>query len=265
MKYCKHCGKPIEENGVCDCEKAVAERQSAGSGASNVADTPYVAMPHSERPKQDSKFVDSLKNIPVILTSYMKNPKKTVGIAKKTDDIIAGGLFAAIMFLALLLSNCCYFGRIAAVSRGYIGFNFGVALLSAFLTTLFAAGGYVLIAFVLRMAFKKADNGMKAFTDSVISFGVNSIVPAAAVILGGLFMLFASYIGLFFFCVAVFWYVICALRELDSAPGEPKNLFVYMIVKAAAPAFAVIAVLLIFVWMNALGLSSAVSSMFGIL
>lgn len=265
MKFCKYCGSPIEDGQVCNCENAVKERENLQQSAQNFAGAPYVSMPQASQNSNSNKFVDTLKNLPVILTSYLKNSKKTVSIAKKTEDIIAGAIFIAILFLTLLISNSCYFGKIAAASYGYIGFNFGIVLLSAFLITLFAVGGYVLVTFVLQLAFAKTKNNVKALKDSVISFGINSIIPAAAVLLGGLFSLFASYIGVFFFGVAIFWYVISAIGEIDAVVTEPKNVFAYTMVKVLSVTLAVLLVLLMFVWMNALGISSAAGSLLGML
>lgn len=147
MKFCQICGRPLQDNEVCNCQ---AQRQPAPEEQRTVAaaqpayqqpaapqpqprpvapqpqpqpqprpvmpqqqpvmpQQPYYAQPVQKAP--DGKFVKSLKNIPVVFKSYWTSSDKLELAAKKGKDIILPLLFIAILFFINLILGICYFAR----------------------------------------------------------------------------------------------------------------------------------------------------------
>lgn len=258
MKYCKYCGNKIEDNEVCTCPGAVNARQDVPtqrfSGKAEMRQASGQSNPYAEvmaGNRGENPFLKSLKNMPCIFTSYFTDMKKTIEIGRSTDDIIAGGLFAAVLFLALFISANCFFGAIF--------YNFGVVILSAFLMTIVAAAGYLLIALVPKLMLAKTGQPLKQLTDCVFSFGCHSIPASMIVIVGGLFFLFAPAIGIFFYIAAIVWMMVAAFSDLDADVSAPKNAIVFLMIKALFATIAAALVLLILVWMIRLDVSVAVN------
>lgn len=247
MKFCKHCGSQIADDAVCNCPAAVAERQGQAAPQQPAPyASPYAAQ-GAAQPAGESKFVKSLKNVPQVLLSYFKNPKEVVATCKQTGDVIVAAAYTFILFIALLAANSCIFGKICVVfgpfaalsslsfsasSASVLGFNFGFVLLAALMETVAITALYTLGKFVLIALNVKPLNAGKAITDSFISFGVNSIVPIASIIVGGLFYMLTSFIANIFFIFAAAWYIIAALSELKDELPPAQNSFVRILTTA---------------------------------
>lgn len=238
MKFCKHCGSQIADDAVCNCPDAVAERQGQAEPQQPVSYVSPYAAQEAAQPMGENKFVKSLKNLPQALLSYIKDPKQTVAISKQTGDVIVAAIYTFILFIALLAANSCIFGKICVAFGPFaslasyaspvagFGFNFGLVLLASLMETVAITALYTLGKFVLLALNVKPLNAGKAITDSFISFGVNSIVPIAAIVVGGLFYMLTSFIANIFFIFAAIWYVIAALSELKDELPLAQNSFV---------------------------------------
>ena len=123
------------------------------------------------------------------------------------------------MFFLLWGVNSCIFGNAAVTVRSsdalknfknypLYGYNFGFIVLSSLVETVAFCGIYVVVKFLLTALFVKPLNAGKAFIDSFISFGVHSIVPIMAMVVGGLFYMATAFIGQIFFGFALLWYII---------------------------------------------------------
>ena len=105
MKFCKYCGKQLDDNAVCDCQASQQNAQKEQvqpvtftAPQQQPQASPYAVNPNAT-PAGEGKFVKALKNIPVVFTSYWKNPKQTIDVAKKENDLVIAGLFSAIFFM----------------------------------------------------------------------------------------------------------------------------------------------------------------------
>jgi len=159
MKFCQICGRPLQDNEVCNCQ---AQRQQAVEEQRTVASNQTVApqpqrpaapqpqpapqpRPAAPQPQQqpmyaqpqrpvmqqpmyaqppvqkapDGKFVKSLKNIPVIFKGYWTNSDKLEAAAKKGKDWILPLLFIAILFFVNLILGICYFARMCDSTFNY--------------------------------------------------------------------------------------------------------------------------------------------------
>ena len=152
MKFCQICGRPLQDNEVCNCQ---AQRQPAaedqrtvpaayqqpaapqpprpvapqpqpqpqpGYGAQPqqrpvMPQQPYYGQPVQKAP--EGKFVKALKNIPVVFKSYWTNSDKLEGAAKKGKDWILPLLFICILFFVNLILGICYFARMTDSTFNY--------------------------------------------------------------------------------------------------------------------------------------------------
>ena len=191
MKFCKYCGKQLDDNAVCDCQASqqnaqkeqaqkvtfTAPQQQAQQQTTFTAPqpqaSPYAVNPNAT-PVGEGKFVKALKNIPVVFTAYWKNAKQTIDVAKKENDLIIAGMFTAIFFIGVLLANCCLYGSIDAGLGGYFHiFNFGKILVASLLVTVITAVLYVVIKLVSVKIFVKQADAKKVFFDAFIEFAIH--------------------------------------------------------------------------------------------
>lgn len=177
MKFCQICGRPLQDNEVCNCQ---AQRQAAQDEQRTVAanqayQQPAAPQPQPQRPvapqpqpqpqpqrpvmpqqpyaqpapvakAPDGKFVRSLKNIPVIFKSYWTNSDKLEAAAKKGKDWILPLLFICILFFINLILGICYFARMTG--NGYVS-GLGMFQMTFFATAPFKFGFVLLGALII--------------------------------------------------------------------------------------------------------------------
>ena len=229
MKFCKHCGNQIPDNAVCNCPGAVAERQ-AQQGAYQQQGYQQPAYQAQRPPRQGG----GIAVLPTFL-NYFKNPLKTSAERKQAKDFITPLIILGAMFFLLWGVNSCIFGNAAVTVRSsdalknfknypLYGYNFGFVVLASLIETVAYCGIYVVVKFLLTALFVKPLNAGKAFIDSFISFGVHSIVPIMAMVVGGLFYMATAFIGQIFFGFALLWYIIMLISEVFAeVPGEKRG------------------------------------------
>ena len=216
MKFCKYCGSQLEDDAVCNCPGAMAERQEAGTGQSG----------------QQEGFAQKLF---APLKTYFKDPKKAVGDRIKDKDFITALIYIGALFVTLIAEKACVYGAEAFTGRPYIAFNFGLVLAAALLSVTGLCAVYVGARFViLAIVGKKPFNAVNTLLNSLISFGVNSIVPMGLILLGGLFYLLADGVGIVFFILAAAWYVAAGVLELKDDLSDSANPFFKLMIAALA-------------------------------
>ena len=247
MKFCKYCGKQLDDNAVCDCQASqqnaqkeqvqqvtfTAPQQQPQQQTMFTAPqpqaqqqpqaSPYAVNPNAT-PAGEGKFVKALKNIPVVFTSYWKNPKQTIDVAKKENDLVIAGLFSAIFFIGVLIATCCLYG-----SMHLIVFNFVKVFVASLLLAVFTAVFYVFAKFFSVKIFVKQAETKKAFFDAFIEFAVHSVPVTALLLVGGLTAFISFYVGMFFFLFAIVYLVTTLLTEIKSDVPEVKNNFVFVL------------------------------------
>ncbi len=239
MKFCKHCGNQIPDNAVCNCPGAVAERQQNQGGYQQPAyQQPGYQQPQYAAPRQGKSFGQKLIEP---FTLYFKNPKQAVDNRIKDKDFLTPLIYIAVLFMIILGACSCIYGCHAVkgvlvpgnegAGKGWVNFNFGLTLLAAFILTLGLATAYVMSRFVILIVCgKKPANAGELLLNSLISFGVNSIIPMGLILVGGLFYMATSTIGWMFFIVATIWYVAACLLEIKDDFDPNKNAFVRLLI-----------------------------------
>ena len=242
MKFCKHCGNQIPDNAVCNCPGAVAERQQNQGGYQQPGyQQPGYQQPQYAAPRQGKSFGQKLIEP---FTLYFKNPKQAVDNRIKDKDVFTPLIYIGALFMLLMGVTSCVYGIHAAKGvqipgekdtgkTGVIDYNFGLCVLAAFILVLGMCAAYVLSRFIITMALgKKPVNAGDVFMGGFISFGVNSIIPMALMVIGGLFYMATSLVGVLFFIVAAIWYISANLIELKDTIDPAKNGFVKLLVIA---------------------------------
>ena len=244
MKFCKHCGNQIPDNAVCNCPGAVAERQQNQGGYQQPGyqqpgyQQPGYQQPQYAAPRQGKSFGQKLIEP---FTIYFKNPKQAVDNRIKDKDFLTPLIYIAALFIIVLGACSCIYGCCAVkgvlvpgnegVGKGWVNFNFGLTLLAAFILTLGLATAYVMSRFVILIVCgKKPANAGDLLLNSLISFGVNSIIPMGLILVGGLFYMATSMIGWMFFILATIWYVAACLLEIKDDFDTNKNAFVRLLI-----------------------------------
>lgn len=251
MKFCKYCGKQLDDNAVCDCQALqqnaqkeqaqkvtfTAPQQQAQQQTTFTAPqpqaSPYAVNPNAT-PVGEGKFVKALKNIPVVFTAYWKNAKQTIDVAKKENDLIIAGMFTAIFFIGVLLANCCLYGSIDAGLGGYFHiFNFGKILVASLLVTVITAVLYVVIKLVSVKIFVKQTDAKKVFFDAFIEFAIHSMPITILLLVAGFSAFISYYISLFLLVFAIVYLITALFAEIKSDVPAVSNNFLFILLVSA--------------------------------
>ena len=194
MKFCKYCGKQLEDHETCTCQN-VQETNS-----------PYAVQSNKQPSEFGKKLGMAFKNMPMAFKSFWQGPDNIVNIAIKEKDILLSSVYSAIFFLATLLYNVFLIlslqtgidkytdipllgGLIDAVEI----FNFGKILLTSIVMTILVGGLYVLLEGLINLVVCKKD-AKSAFLNAFITFSIKSIPVSILFVLGGI-LSFASLTG----------------------------------------------------------------------
>ena len=215
MKFCKYCGSQLADDAVCNCPGAMAERQEAGA----------------KQPRQQTGSF--AQNLLAPLKTYFKDPKKAVDDRIKGKDHITALIYIGALLFTMIVEKACVYGAEAYTGRPYVDFNFGFVLLAALLSVTGLCAVYVGARFVIMATVgKKPFNAVNTLINSLISFGVNSIVPMGFILLGGLFYLLADGVGTVFFILAAAWYIAAGILELKDDLSDSANPFFKLMIVA---------------------------------
>ena len=251
MKFCKYCGKQLDDNAICDCQASQqnAQKEQAQQAtytapqpqpqqqttftAPQPQASPYAVNPNAT-PVGEGKFVKALKNIPVVFTAYWKNAKQTIDVAKKENDLIIAGMFTAIFFIGVLLANCCLYGSIDAGLGGYFHiFNFGKILVASLLVTVITAVLYVVIKLVSVKIFVKQADAKKVFFDAFIEFAIHSMPITILLLVAGFSAFISYYISLFLLVFAIVYLITALFAEIKSDVPAVSNNFLFILLVSA--------------------------------
>ena len=291
MKFCQICGRPLQDNEVCNCQaqrrqaaeeqRTVAASQTAyqqpAAPQQPVAPQPQPQRPAAVQPQQpaaaqpqpqprpvmpqqqpyyaaqqpvqkapESRFVKSLKNIPVVFRSYWTNSDKLENAAKKGKDFILPSLFIAILFFVNLILGICYFARMCDSTFNYhrglgmfVGtfaanspFKFGFVLLGALIITIFTSCLYINFRFLSSLILSKKKPA-DAFMDALVEFGIHSMPVCLWLFLGALLSLATSWLTVPFIGLAMAYYVVIGVSNTLKECGETKNVFLRNLIISA--------------------------------
>ena len=255
MKFCKHCGNQIPDNAVCNCPGAVAERQAQGGYQQPAYQQPAYAAPQPRQGKSfGQKLIDPFK-------VYFKNPKKAVDNRIADKDFITPLIYIGALFIIMLGVKSCIYGTEAVKGRPFVNYNFGLDLLAAFIATIALCAVFVLSRFIiLAVCGKKPFRGGQVLLESLISFGVNSMVPMCIMLVGGLFYMATSMIAIMFFTLAAVWYIAAGLLEIKDAFDPNGNPFVRLLIVAVVIGVFIALYILLYSGLFAMNVRSVTAS-----
>ncbi|GEM_PF-87393 len=265
MKFCQICGRPLEDNEVCNCQsqrqqvadtertaaQAPQPRPAAPQPQHPVAPQPqpaaaqpvapqaypnYAAQP--PKPASQGKFVKTLKNIPLVFKNYWTGSETLLGTAKKSKDWLLSVMFICILFFVNLILGICYFARMCDSTFHYHnGLGMFVGTFSATAPFKF---GFVLLGALIITVFTAClyvcfrffaslilikKKPAEAFMDGLIEFGIHSMPVALWLFLGALLSLATSWLTVAFVGTAMAYYVVIGVTNTLKECGETKNVF----------------------------------------
>lgn len=103
--FCKYCGKPMPETGICECENAANQtQQSEGAeGGAPIVNQPVVVQ------TGESPAMKALNDAKTLFISFMKQPIATLESAfieeNKLPQLLMGALYAIVLFLCILIRS----------------------------------------------------------------------------------------------------------------------------------------------------------------
>ncbi len=163
-------------------------------------------------------------------TIYFKNPTQAVQNRINDKDFLTPLIYISVLFIVMLGVKCCIYGTEAVKGKPYVDYNFGLALLAAFISVIALCVAYVISRFlILLVCGKKPANPGDLMLGSLISFGVNSIVPMGIILVGGLFYMATNVLAYMFFALATVWYIAACLLEIKDEFDPKGNVFLRLL------------------------------------
>lgn len=221
MKFCKYCGKQLEDNESCTCQNTV------------LSDALENSIP-TQAPSGESKINDCsvLNNLLTSFKSFWKNPDSTVSIAIQERDITLSIIYSVVFFIATLLYNVFLFSSfnismnsfdsiplIGGYLSGFSVFNFGKILLTSIVMSLLIGGLYVLINVVINIIICK-NNAKVAFLNAFITFSLKSIPFTVLLVLCGLLSFLSLYLLLAFLVIGITYLIISLCSDISILIGS---------------------------------------------
>ena len=193
--FCTKCGRPLPENGICECQTAQAQQAPQPAAAPQgpaYAQQPYQQAPYyAPQPAAPGPFVTALKNIVPFAKAFVKDPAAAVKQVVEENNT----MFSLVMMLVLAVASL--FAWLTASVGLELYSDIGVTpvllplLFSLIFTVVILGLGTLGVYFSARAA-KKEVSMMQA----LIAVGAGSIVPAAILAVAILFNLYFP-IGVF--------------------------------------------------------------------
>lgn len=144
MNYCKYCGKPLNEQGICTCEDARKEQEAMDSSAATTVDeiqsddnmesfddaktAQTNANPTSEtfstqettandtntdsHAHKTNVFKTAFKNVVPFLKALVKSPASTIHTCAENADLPLAGLLYGFYVIAIMLCELCSVSKI---------------------------------------------------------------------------------------------------------------------------------------------------------
>ncbi len=248
MKFCRHCGKQLDDNAVCNCEEALKEQaENAAKQASvqqNQQENQTVAFENNQNQQfvqqppvinqspykveaasassGDGNVVKALKNTPVIFMSFWKNLRQTINVAKKTKDIAVSVIYSVILFISVLLFNIFVplsFDNLLKPLIGWSGasvLDFPKSLLVSVVITVLIGGCFTVILLLQEKIFNKNPDTKNAFVNSFVSFAILSIPASIGFILAGLCSFISAYLMIILLVFTIIYLIVALLNEIKN-------------------------------------------------
>lgn len=246
-KFCKYCGKPLEDGQVCDCAASQAAAQvSAPTAAPDPApaaapeSTPTAApdpAPNSASSQTSfntekaaaaakaagAKAKSALTLWANSLLTYLKAPRQ--GVTEALNDpknLVLAGIYAGVNALAVFIYLWALmgktFGMISSLAGGFgikVGYPIGILLLSGILFAVVFIGLSGLALF----ACAKLNKRELSIQQALVIASVSSTYPTALLLIGTVLGLLSIWLALISVIVAALVWAINACTDLYDYAG----------------------------------------------
>lgn len=252
MKFCKFCGKQLNDNEVCTCQqfkRPIENSEGESSINATIDSSPYATVSTTSNSQASEKFSKGLKNFPISFKAFWKNADSTIDIAKKENDFILSSIYSAILFLALLFFNMFLIlaidhTEIAGYSLSSFGggfFNFGKVLLTAVVMTIVVEGVYILFNTLTSLLYKKGTT-KDLFKNSFISISLNSLPASILFLLSGVSAFVSLKFAVILLVLAIVYLLVIMFNDTFKNSGSITTGFKsYVVVLLAIVLFALFA------------------------
>ncbi len=252
-KFCTYCGKPLPENGQCDCPESAAARAQQ---AQQAAPQPGAAPQAQAQPLSENEYVQKTKAaanaLVPFLKAYWKDPMGSTVAAMREKNL---GVPVLLMVINALLAGLVLFVSFARLLSPLSSLmDLSVPFFPPFLLGIVMAAIGLALAAVLLFLLLKVLKINASFTYVVIAVGANSLPYTACLVLALLLALFAWATGI------VIALVLAGVVSCVLAVALLTKVFGVQITGAAATLIAVFcaAALLLNCWLGSkLALSAA--------
>lgn len=125
-KFCRYCGKPLPESGICDCQQSVRAAEQIREAAPEVKTAPAPQAPQAETAQTQPNLqmdgaAEKVKETGRLFLSFFTKPadtmKQALDAPDKIPQYLIAGIFAFVMFVAAALiarnSTIAYMLRMA--------------------------------------------------------------------------------------------------------------------------------------------------------
>lgn len=180
MKYCRYCGKQLEDDQICDCQKK----------------------------DKDIKVVDNVKE----KIQFNINWFRKLDIQKKMILTLALG------FLSILLYHISFYMKVGSLIGGTLNglgslfgfavnmFNIERVFMTSLLVYLILIGGYILI-FIIIMSLKKVSLQIEALMQEIYIY---ILASSCVFVLGAILMMLSPLLGIVCFIGATIYLLVTA-------------------------------------------------------
>lgn len=228
-KFCKYCGKPLEEGQVCDCAASVAAAQPAETPApapvpdAAPAPAPAQASFNTEKAAAAAKAAgekakSALSLWVKSLLTYLKTPRQ--GVTEALNDpknLVLAGIYAGINALTVFFFLWALMGKalgvIARVTK--VGYPVGILLLSGIIFAAVFIGMSALALF----ACAKLNKRELDIKQALVIASVSSTYPTALLLIGTILGLLSIWLALFCLVLACLVWCINACTDLYDYAG----------------------------------------------
>ncbi len=265
MKFCKYCGKQLEDDAVCDCKDSLNAAQFSQSPHEPVGctfqDNQKFSSPYAMNGTHgENKFITALKNFPVLFCSFWKDSKGTIKIAKNNKDIMIAVICSFIFFASIFLGNMFSF-----ISMHTFDF-FRVLITSCILALLIGSFFTLIMAFAKKIS-NRTSNIAACLIDSFISFSIESIPASIGFIIAGLALFINFYASAFFILLTALYLIVTLTCNIKDTIINVNNNAAFVIITSLTACIAlgiILAVLInLYTWCVEGGIYSQFSSALG--
>lgn len=183
MKYCRYCGKQLEDDQICDCQKQGNDIKAADK--KNVKNKMQFDLEWFRKLDAQKKMILTL------VLSFMSILLYHISFYMKVGSSIGGALNGLGSLLGFAVSM----------------FNIGRVFMTSLLVYLILIGGYILI-FIIIMSLKKVSLQIEALMQEIYIYILDS---SCVFVLGAILMMLSPLLGIVCFIGATIYLLVTAL------------------------------------------------------